>query len=124
MDLYLSQKVKNIIVSGGIGKEGFDEAAVMADYLMSRGVVKKDIVIDSYGDNTSLTSLNTRKIVKSDVCVVAVTQQYHVSRAKLSLRNAGFTCVLGYFPSYFEFRDIYSWNREIPAWVKYWVTKA
>ncbi len=31
------------------------------------------------------------------------------------------TCVYGYFPDYHEFRDIYSWNREILAWFKYWV---
>ena len=123
-ELYLTHRVEKLIVSGGIGKEGFDESIVMADYLKKNGVVESDIIIDSNGYNTSLTSLNTKSIVNENACIIAVTQQYHVSRAKLSLRNAGFSCVYGYFPTYHELRDLYSWTREIPAWLKYWVTKA
>ena len=123
LELYSSHKVKKIIVSGGTGKEGFDEAVVMAGYLKHSGVIESDIFIDSNGYNTFRTSLYVKSKVNKNTCVVAVTQQYHISRAKLSLRNAGFSCVYGYYPSYFELRDIYAWSREIPAWLKYWIFK-
>ena len=35
-----------VIVSGGFGKEGWDEAQVMADYLAARGVPQSAIMID------------------------------------------------------------------------------
>lgn len=42
-----------IIVSGGIGKEGVDEAKAMASWLFQRGVPRRAVVIDSSGVNTA-----------------------------------------------------------------------
>jgi vancomycin permeability regulator SanA len=38
VELYGTGYFKNIIVSGGIGKEGFDEAKVMKEYLVNKGI--------------------------------------------------------------------------------------
>src|SRR5580704_13458675 len=38
LELYRAGYFPAVIVSGGIGKEGYDEAAVMRDYLVARGV--------------------------------------------------------------------------------------
>ena len=121
--LYNSNLVKKLIVSGGFGKEGFDEAKVMAEYLLDKGVVGSDIYIDSNGYNSHMTSENAFKLLGEDssVAVVAISQKYHVSRAKMSLNNAGFENVYGFSPDYSEVRDIYAYFREVLAWFKYWL---
>lgn len=120
MYLYKSDLVGKLIVSGGTGKEGHDEAKVMANYLLSAGIDKGDILIDSNGYNTSMTSISAFELVGANSSVVAISQKYHISRAKMSLRNSGFEEVYGFSPDYIEFRDIYAYLREMMAWFKYW----
>ncbi|ELF6474263.1 YdcF family protein [Vibrio vulnificus] len=119
LNLYKNGQVKILFVSGGIGKEGFNEAEVMKQYLVNNGVPVTDIIIDSKGDNTHLTNRNLGERFNVSTSVVAISQAYHVSRAKLSLRNLGFVTVYGYSSNYVEARDVYSYLREIPAWLKY-----
>ena len=121
--LYDSNLVKKLIVSGGVGKEGFDEAQVMAEYLLDSGVAGSDIYIDSNGYNSHMTSVNAFKLLddSSSVVVVAISQKYHLSRVKMSLNNAGFENVYGFSPDYSEARDIYAYFREVVAWFKYWL---
>ena len=119
IDLYQKKMVKNILVSGGIGKSKQDEAVVMANYLHSNDIPSSNILIDSSGHNSSLTSLNAAKLIGSHKSIIAVTQQFHIARVKLSLRNAGFTTVYGSYPDFSEMRDIYSYAREVPAFFYY-----
>ncbi len=119
IELYVDGKVRKILVSGGLGREGYDEALKMSDYLLSKDIPAVDILLDQKGVNSSMTAKNAVRMIGSNSRVVAVTQQYHVSRAKLALRNAGFKEVYGYYPAYYEARDVYSSLREVPAWVKY-----
>nr|WP_202819711.1 YdcF family protein [Thaumasiovibrio occultus] len=114
--------LQSIIVSGGTGKEGFDEAAVMARYLMDNGVPQAAINIDSHGVNTRATADYVAATIAADTPVIAVSQQFHVSRSKLALRQAGFQRVYGHPADFVEWRDIYSSSREVAAWVKYWFT--
>ena len=109
------------MVSGGFGKEGHDEAIVMGAYLEAAGIPNEDIVVDSNGNNTHLTSVNAAELIGTDSSVIAVSQLYHLSRARLSLRNNGFEEVGSSYPAFTERRDIYSYLREVPAWLKYWV---
>ncbi|MDA9129245.1 YdcF family protein [Candidatus Gracilibacteria bacterium] len=114
-----------IIVSGGVGIEGFDEAEVMKEYLVERGVNEDDIIQDSDGYTTRKTSENAFQIITErerkieEVQVIGVSQWFHIPRVKLSLRQEGFQNVSGISPKYFEVRDIYSFLREIPAYIKY-----
>lgn len=117
--LYQQQRVNRLVVSGGIGKEGYDEAQVMADYLVKSGVNPHDIVIDSQGYNTHLTSMNAVEALGKETSVIAVSQHYHLSRSMLSLHHSGFETVSGYGAEYHEWRDIYAYVREVPAWLKY-----
>lgn len=121
LELYENGKVKAVMVSGGFGKEGHDEAIVMAAYLEESGIPSKDIIVDSHGNNTHLTSVNAAELLGTDSSVIAVSQLYHLSRARLSLHNNGFEAVGSSYPSFTERRDIYSYLREVPAWLKYWV---
>jgi len=120
-ELYQMDKIQKIFVSGGTGKNGYNEAKAMFHYLIKKGVLSKNIVKDPLGFTSSKTSQNAFQLLGGDENVVAISQQFHISRTKLSLHNAGFKNICGYYPRYFEWRDIYSTLREVPAWIKYWL---
>lgn len=116
--LYRSGRVPRLLVSGGLGKEGFYEGTKMRDYLSAHGVPDTAIVVDNAGNTTQQTMRNTVRLraalhIRS---VVVVSQFYHISRTKLLFRQAGFTEVSGASPVYFEWRDIYSLLREFVAY--------
>ncbi|WLR51951.1 YdcF family protein [Bacillus tianshenii] len=119
--LYEDGYFQHIIVSGGMGEEGFDEAKVMKDYLMKKGVADKQILVDSDGYNTALTAENARVIAEQFEfeSVVVISQYFHISRTKLAFEKQGFNEVYGAHARYFEMRDLYSIVREFPAYYKY-----
>ena len=82
--------VRWILVSGGHGKEGHDEAAVMAAWLTTHGVPDTSILVDHEGVTTVATCENARRILSArgvrDVDVV--TQWFHVPRAELAAARA------------------------------------
>jgi len=112
-----------IIVSGGIGESGFDEAEVMGEYLVAKGIPETRIIYDSKGINTKATARNSAKIMEDkgwEKAIVA-TQFYHVPRTRLAHKRAGIKQVSTIHPSFFERRDLYSLFREVPAYTKYWI---
>ncbi len=119
-EIYHKHAVGKIIVSGGIGSEGFNEAVVMGNYLRRKGVVYGDVLIDSLGYNTFATATNARKRLSSNKTVIIVSQYFHLARAKLAFEKAGFEKVGAAYPVYFELRDIYSLLREVPAYFWYY----
>ena len=125
VELYNKQYFKYVIVSGGIGKEGFDEAKVMKEYLVKQGVPEDKIFLDSEGNNTLLTAKNSKKIMdgKELRSAMVISQFYHISRTKLAFKKVGFKEVYSAHGKYFELRDIYSLVREVPAYYKYLFTK-
>lgn len=76
-----------LVVSGGRGREGFEEADVMAAWLEARGVPRDRIVVDRAGWTTWDTARRTRALGLRSV--VVVTSWYHVPRTRLALRRAG-----------------------------------
>ena len=56
LELYKNGFVKYIIVSGGKGKEGYDEARVMHKYLLANNVPENSIIEDSEGMNSHMTA--------------------------------------------------------------------
>ncbi|MCD5380858.1 YdcF family protein [Candidatus Gracilibacteria bacterium] len=122
--LLQEKKVERIIVSGGLGETGFEEAEVMRRYLLEQGVKIPWVIVDSEGYTTMDTSMNAYKINQArghypNVGVIGVSHFFHISRVKLSLKKAGFKYVGSASPDYFELRDIYSLIREVPAYIKY-----
>jgi vancomycin permeability regulator SanA len=120
--LYQTGKVENIIVSGGIGKEGFDESRVMADYLIVQGVNPRNIVRDSLGITTFASAINCKAIMNQNQwdSVVVVSQYFHLLRSKIALQRAGISHVEAEgTKTYFEWRDFYSIFREIPGMYYY-----
>lgn len=106
-----------LVVSGGIGKEGFDEAAVMADYLVENGVPRQAVIVDSSGVDTAATAaavaaLGKTRGIKS---VIVATQYFHVVRTRIALERAGVAVAGNVHAPYFEARDMYSLPREVVA---------
>ncbi|MCM3714733.1 YdcF family protein [Alkalihalobacillus oceani] len=120
-DLYQQGYFPFIIVSGGVGKEGFDEAEVMKDYLMNRGIPAEQILTDSAGNNTFLTAKHTDAIMNDSgfTSVTVISQYFHITRTKLAFHKAGIENVSGAHADLFEWRDLYSIFREWPAFYKY-----
>ncbi|MGE5704601.1 MAG: YdcF family protein [Clostridia bacterium] len=121
VELYREGYFPHIIVSGGIGVEGFDEAQIMKRYLLQKGIPSDTIITDSMGFNTRMTAQNSKKIadnmgIKS---AMIITQFYHVSRTKLAFSQSGFEEVYSAHANYFELRDFYSLFREFFAYYEY-----
>lgn len=121
--LYSDGTVARIIVSGGVDPEGTNEAQAMKEYLRKKGANSSHIIIDSLGNNTHLTAQNTKRILKLDDPLVVVSERYHTPRTELAFKHAGFTNVQSASPQFFEARTIYSWIREVPAYIKYKLKK-
>lgn len=116
--LYRSGRVGRLLVSGGLGKEGFYEGDKMRNYLRAQGVPDSAIIVDNQGNNTRQTVRNTLRLRPKlrFRSILVVSQFYHISRTKMLFRQAGFAAVNGVSPWYFEWRDAYSLLREFPAY--------
>lgn len=90
-ELYQSGVVKNVIVSGGLGREGFEEADVMRDYLIRRGVPVEQIFLDRDGYDTYETARRAKQIMDAQhfQSAVVVSHYYHLPRAVLTLKRFG-----------------------------------
>ena len=121
LDLYRKGFFAEVIVSGGTGEEGFDEAAVMKRYLVERGVPPDRIRADGQGVNTLATACNASRILagKGQTSALVVSQFYHLPRAKLAFRRAGISRVASARARFFEWRDIYATAREVVAFYDY-----
>jgi vancomycin permeability regulator SanA len=121
IELYRQGIFKNTIVSGGVGKEGFDEAVVMKQYLVAHGLPSAGIFVDSKGDNTYLTSKRTAELMTEHQwqSAIAISQYFHLPRTKLALQRFGVKTVRTAHADFFEPRDIYSIVREIFSYGSY-----
>lgn len=121
--VYRRGLARAVIVSGGTGKEGFDEALAMRDYLVRAGLPSSAIIMDSLGVTTEATATNSAAIMRSRgwTSAIVVTQHFHVPRTMLALRRAGVPHVSSTYPRFAELRDIYSTLRELVALPTYWL---
>jgi uncharacterized SAM-binding protein YcdF (DUF218 family) len=116
-DCYAASQCRILFVSGGVDPAGADEAAVMRDYLLARGVPADRIVTDSAGVDSWSTARHASAYMREHgyTRALAVTQYFHVPRTMLALRRQGVPDVSGGYPRFFEGRDLYSVFRELPA---------
>lgn len=117
--IYDKGYVSVIIVSGGIDPQGTNEADAMKNYLRQKGARLSHIIVDTLGNNTHLTAQNTAKAISLKEKIIVVSERFHTPRCELAFRNAGFTDVQTASPDFFEARTIFSWIREVPAYIKY-----
>lgn len=91
IELYRQGLVKHLVVSGGVGESGYNEALVMRDMAVAAGVPGSHVVIDSNGINTGATVADTVPFFGDDgwTRILAVSQYYHLPRIKLAYQRAG-----------------------------------
>lgn len=119
--LYRQGLFPNVIVSGGVGREGFDEAEVMKRYLVEQGVPERSIHVDSGGATTRLTARNASRMMRENgwQSALVVTQYFHVPRMRLAMKRSGVAPVFSAHSQYFERRDVYSIPREVVGYGAY-----
>lgn len=125
VDLYNQTFFEQIIVSGGIGKEGFDEAKVMKDYLVKAGIPSEAIIEDGNGVDTISTAKNSKVIMDryKYKSAMIITQYFHVTRTTLAMHKVGIDTVYSAHAEIFEPRDLYSLIREFFGYYSYLVLK-
>jgi vancomycin permeability regulator SanA len=125
LELYRAGYFPTVITSGGTGKEGYDEALVMRDYLVERGIPSDRVIVDNQGNTTFLSAKNMQRIAREQKLhsVFVVTQYFHVPRARLALERFGFATIYSAHAQMFEIRDVYSSPREFVGYLSYLVRR-
>ena len=121
LKIYREHRAPLIFVSGGVGKEGFDEAASMSNYLVKNGVPATAVVKDSLGVDTFATAKNAANFIRANglKSAIVATQYFHVPRTKLALERNGVKVLGTIHARYFEVRDLYSIPREVLGYAAY-----
>ncbi|MCX6362813.1 MAG: YdcF family protein [Actinobacteria bacterium] len=121
--LYKDHLVKKVLVSGGVGDSGYNEALVMRDMAVKAGIRKEDVIVDSNGVNTGATVRDSIPFfaVAPRARVLAVSQFYHLPRIKLAYARAGWNVLTVPARTSTPIKETpYLVAREIPAfWVYY-----
>ncbi|WP_178139321.1 YdcF family protein [Desulfovibrio litoralis] len=129
-ELYKKNCYKTIIVSGGLDPRGNDEALVMRNYLVKKGIPKQNIIMDNQGNNTRATATNLKNIIQNNKLlndfktekqpsVAIISQFFHLPRTKLTFEQEGFKVNTTAYPKSFFARDLYSIAREGVAYPAY-----
>jgi vancomycin permeability regulator SanA len=121
--LYYRGYFRLILVSGGHGKEGYDEPSVMRRYLEARGIPPDCILEDDAGNTTWLTAQHTARLVQDEHLhsILIVTQYFHMPRCRLAFARAGIRPVYWSHARFWSIRDIYSVPREAVGCIYYLV---
>lgn len=121
VELFNQKMFPHVIVSGGTGAEGYDEAKAMKQYLAEHGVPETSITADSAGHSTYATARNASLLMreKGFKSAFLISQYFHISRSRLALRKFGISKVSAAHANFFEVRDIYSTFREVIGFYAY-----
>lgn len=121
IELFQQGVFSNIIVSGATGEEGGDEAIAMKKHLLSHHIPETSILVDSAGITTIDTARNSALIMKMHGFknALIVSQYFHITRARLALKQHGLTTIYHAHPDFFEWRDMYSLPREVIGYYFY-----
>ncbi len=94
-ELYLSGKVKKVILSGDNATRYYNEPATMRADLVATGVPKEDIILDFAGFRTfdSVARCKNKFGVNNPIIV---TQKYHLHRALFLANHYGMKGTIGY----------------------------
>lgn len=119
--LYNAGVFSRIIVSGGTGKEGVNEATAMKLYLTVNNLPSDSIIADSCGINTYMTALFTKTYMTQHnlQSVLVVSQYFHLLRTKIIMQRLGIKPVYYAHAYFYEIRDFYSIIREMAGIVTY-----
>lgn len=121
VELYQQGMFKHIIVTGGTGVEGVDEALVMKNYLLAHHVPASAIIMDSAGSNTEASARNSKQIMLQNhfESALIISQYFHIKRTELLMRRYHVVPVYHAHADFFEVRDLFSVPREVIAYYYY-----
>ena len=121
VEMYQKGYFSHVIVSGGFGKEGFDEADVMKNYLVGAGIPAEAVLEDHYGDDTYSTALNSSALMSSYgwKSAFVISQYYQIPRTKLALSRFGITELYSAHAQGLTSNGLISLAREVIAYPVY-----
>lgn len=70
VQLFKAGRIKRVLVSGGLGKEGFYEGDKMKDFLVLHGVPDSLIIVDNFGNNTRASVDNSLALKSRSISTV------------------------------------------------------
>lgn len=119
--LFHAGRCRAILVSGGVGVEGWDEAAVMHAYLVQHGVPAERVYTDHQGWNTLATARAAAALTRAQgfQTAIVVSQYFHIARLRLAMYRHGIAPVGHVHARYFELRDGYALAREVFGFTAY-----
>lgn len=119
--LYRAGLTRTIIVSGGQDPGSPTEPAVMKRYLVDHGIPADAVVEDPSGINTHATAKFVAAYLRARGLrsAIAVSQYYHITRAKLALRRFGVDATGAHAPLELETREPWSLLRELVGFYTY-----
>ena len=123
IELYKQGRTSVLIMSGGTGWEGVNEAEAMRLYAIDRGVPASAILIDRQGNTTELSVANTKLLAQEYGFdrLGAVSSFYHMARIKMLYLYEGLDVVT--VPASSAGEGLVTQRaavREIPGWWFYW----
>ena len=128
VDLYKSGDVPILIMSGGDGVDGYNEARVMRDVAVGAGVDPASILVDPDGNSTEATVNDVRAILATRTKdpalerVIAVSQAYHLPRIQLAFGTIGIDVLTVPAAEAQPIRELpLLMLREVPAFWAYYV---
>ncbi len=126
LNLYRQGGFKLILVSGGHGREGYDEPIVMRHYLESNGVPSDSIFEDNGGNTTWQTAQNTAQFLRTHhlMSVLIISQYFHIARCQLAFAKFGISPIYTSHANYWSIRDFYSVPREVIGYIAYLMRSA
>jgi vancomycin permeability regulator SanA len=128
VDLYQQGYFKLILVSGGHGKEGYDEPVVMRHYLEAKGIPHGAILEDNDGYNTWKTAQSSARILheRNLQSVLVISQYFHMPRCWLAFSKFGIKPIYMSHAPLESLRDLYpdALPREVVGYVVYYFRSA
>jgi vancomycin permeability regulator SanA len=126
VELYHQGYFKIILVSGGHGKEGYDEAAVMRTYLEAAGLPHESIYEDSNGKTTWDTAQDTANFMQQHrlQSALIISQYFHLPRCRLAFAKQGIAPLYWSHAPFWSVRDLYSVPREVIGYADYYLRRA
>ena len=123
IELYEQGCTQMLIMSGGTGWEGVNEAEAMRLYAIERGVPATAILVDRQGNSTELSVENTKALAQEYGLerLGAVSSFYHMARIKMLYLYEGID--VSTVPASSAGEGIVTQRaafREIPGWWFYW----
>lgn len=104
IQLYKSNRINKILLSGDNGQHEYDELTVMKNYCFRNGFDTTKIFIDYAGFDTYSTMYRAKHIFKIKKATL-ISQEYHLNRAiyigqKLGIKCVGYSANEGEYPGY------------------------